>query len=125
MVGIPQKTVWLVVACAALVAQVVPQAWGSDCDRGCCVAVVHGCCTACPTKTAEPPCDCQLEARQEQPLSVDRGTSSGHDLLGRGVIADATSLEAPPALGVSREYLAASLAVPIRPTRILYGVWRN
>jgi hypothetical protein len=26
---------------------------------------------------------------------------------------------------VSREYLAASLAVPIRPTRILFGVWRN
>jgi hypothetical protein len=28
-------------------------------------------------------------------------------------------------LGVSREYLAASLAIPIRPPRILFGVWRN
>ncbi|MFM8892678.1 MAG: hypothetical protein ACKOTB_13850 [Planctomycetia bacterium] len=32
---------------------------------------------------------------------------------------------APQVLGVSREYLAASLAIPIRPPRILFGVWRN
>jgi hypothetical protein len=32
---------------------------------------------------------------------------------------------APLVLGVSREYLAASLAIPIRPPRILFGVWRN
>jgi hypothetical protein len=38
------------------------------------------------------------------------------------VVAD---LEVPQSLGVSREYLAASLAVPIRPVRILFGVWRN
>jgi hypothetical protein len=34
MVGSLQKPVWLMVACAALVAQVAPQAWGGDCDRG-------------------------------------------------------------------------------------------
>lgn len=125
MVGILQKPVWLVVACATLFAQVVPQVWSGDCDRGCCVAEVHACCPACPAETAEPPCHCRLDARQDQPLSVDRGTSPGQDLLGRGVITDSTSLEAPHALGVSREYVAASLAMPIRPMRILYGVWQN
>jgi hypothetical protein len=30
----------------------------------------------------------------------------------------------PQVLGVSREYMAASLAMPIRPPRILFGVWR-
>ena len=125
MFGILPKPVWLVVACAALVAQAVPQSWSGDCNRGCCVAEVRECCTACPAETAEPPCHCQLDARQDQPVSVDRGTSPGQDLLGRALIADSASFAAPPVLGVSREYVAAALAVPIRPTRILYGVWRN
>ena len=125
MFGILQKPVWLVVACAALVAQAVPQAWSGDCNRGCCVAEVRECCTACPAETAEPPCHCRLDARHDQPVSVDRGTSPGQDLLGRALIAESTSFAAPPALGVSREYVAASLSVPIRPMRILYGVWRN
>jgi len=124
VVEILHKPVWLVVACAALVAQVVPQAWGADCG-GCCVAEVRECCAACPAETAEPPCHCRLDARHGQPLAVDRGTSPGHDLLGRSVIADSTPFEAPHVLGVSREYVAASLSVPIRPPRILYGVWRN
>ena len=129
MAGTLQKSVWIVVASAALTAQVIPQAWSGDCDRNCCATEVHECCTACPAETTEPacepPCRCRLDARQDQPLSVNSGTSPGHDLLGRGVIADATSLEAPHTLGVSREYVAASLAVPIRPMRILCGVWRN
>ena len=125
MVGILQKPAWLVVACAALVAQVVPQAWGGDCGRGCCVAEVRERCAACPAETAEPPCHCRLDARHDQPLAVDRGTPPGHDVLGQSVIADSTPFEAPRALGVSREYVAASLSVPIRPPRILYGVWRN
>lgn len=125
MVGIPQRPVWLVMAWAALAAQVLPQVRSGDCDRGCCMAAVRECCAACPDEAAESPCHCRLEARQDQPVSVDRGTSPGQDLLGRALLADSTSVAAPPALGVSREYVAASLAVPIRPTRILYGVWRN
>jgi hypothetical protein len=130
MVRFLKTSVWLVVACAALVAQVVPQAWGGDCDRRCCAADgcgadIRECCTACPAETARPPCRCRLDARDNQPLSVDRVTPSPHEELGRGVFAYATALEAPAAVGVSREYVAASLAVPIRPTRILYGVWRN
>ncbi|MFM8495486.1 MAG: hypothetical protein ACKOEM_08155 [Planctomycetia bacterium] len=120
-----QKPVWLVVAAVALVAQVVPQAWSGDCDRGCCAAEVHECCTACPADTADPPCHCQLDARQDQPVSVLRGTSPQPDLLDQVAVADWAFTQAPHALGVSREYVAASLAVPIRPTRILYGVWRN
>lgn len=125
MVGSLQKPVWLVVACAALVAQVVPQAWGGDCGHGCCVADVRECCASCPAETAELPCHCRLDARHDQPLAVDRGTSPAHDMLERSVIADSTCFEAPHVLGVSREYVAASLSVPIRPPRILYGVWRN
>jgi hypothetical protein len=123
--GVLRKPIWLVVACAALVAQVVPQAQNGDCDRGCCTAEVRECCTACPAETAELPCHCRLEARHDQPVSVDRGKSPSQDLLGRALLADSTSFAAPPALGVSREYVAASLAVPIRPPRILYGVWRD
>ena len=125
MVRILQKPVWLMVAAVALVAQVVPQAWSGDCDRGCCAAEVHECCTGCPAETTEPPCRCQLDARQDQPLLVYRGTSPQSDLLDQVAVADWASMQAPPALGVSREYVAASLAVPIRPMRILCGVWRN
>ena len=125
MGGVLRKPVWLVVACAALAAQVLPQAQNGDCDRGCCAAEVRECCSACPAEAAEPPCHCRLEARHDQPVSVDRTKAPSQDLLGRALIADSTSLAAPPVLGVSREYVAASLAVPIRPTRILYGVWRD
>jgi hypothetical protein len=123
--AILKQRVWLAVASVALFAQAMPQAWSGDCDSGCCAAEVRACCSDCPAETAAPPCHCRLDARQDQPLSADRGLSSGHDLLGRVAIVDSTSLEAPHAIGVSREYVAASLAVPIRPVRILCGVWRN
>lgn len=125
MLRILQKPVWLVMAAVALVAQVVPRAWSGDCDRGCCVAEVHECCGGCPAATGESPCHCQLDARQDQPLSVHRGPSAQGDPLDQVAVADWESMRAPPALGVSREYVAASLAVPIRPARVLYGVWRN
>jgi len=120
-----QKPVWLAVAAVALVAQVVPRAWSADCERGCCAAEVHECCTACPAETTERPCHCQLDARQDQPLLTHRVTSPQCDLLDQVAVADLASMQAPHAIGVSREYVAASLAVPIRPTRILCGVWRN
>lgn len=120
-----QRSVWLVVACATLVVQATPAAWCADCDRGCCTAESCGGCGACPAEPASPPCHCQLDARQDQPLSAARAASSGLDLLGQVTAVDQASPEAPPALGVSREYAAALLAVPIRPVRILYGVWRD
>ena len=120
-----QKPVWLVMACVALVAQVVPQTRGGNCDRGCCAADVSACCAACPAEPAAAPCHCHLDARQDEPLSVPKGRSLDSDRLGRGTLPDSTSVEAPHSLGVSQEYYAASLSVPIRPVRVLCGVWRN
>ena len=120
-----QKSVWLMMAFVAFAAQVVPQAWGGECDRGCCVAESGACCSACPVEPAAPPCHCQLEARQDQPLSFSKGSTADRDLLEQVAVVESASLEAPYAIGVSREYAAASLSVPIRPVRVLYGVWRN
>lgn len=154
MVAHFQKPVWLVMACAAFVAQVVPQAWAGDCDRGCCAAEFRDCCavTQPPTVTAiqadpsevpagcplcealldgslapaaESPCHCQLDARQEQPLSVGGGSSPQRDDLSAWVALNASSQEAPHGPGVSRTSVAASLSIPVRPVRILYGVWRK
>jgi hypothetical protein len=115
--------VWLVVACGTFAAQVMPLASSGEC--GCCAAESHECCAACPAEPAGPPCHCRLDVRQDQPLSTQRGTSPGPDPFGQVAAGDRAALEAPPAIGVSREYLAASRAVPIRPVRILYGVWRD
>lgn len=125
MIDPVRKTLWLVVAAATLVAQAVPQAWGTECERACCVVEDHGCCSSGPVKVPDSPCHCQLDARQDEPLTTDRGTSSAPDLLPRGLAVHSASREVPQALGVSREYVASSLAVPIRPVRILQGVWRN
>ena len=119
------KQFWIVLACVALAAQVVPQALGEECDRGCCAAESAACCSACPAEPSAPPCHCQLEARQDQPLSVSKGGTPDRDLLQHVAVLESASFEAPRALGVSREYTAASRSVPIRPVRILYGVWRN
>jgi hypothetical protein len=120
------KAVWIVMACVAFAAQVVPQAWGGACDRGCCAAESDGCCcSACPAAPAAPPCHCQLDARQDLPLAVSSRSTPDRDEFEQAPVEESASLEAPPALGVSREYAAASLSVPIRPVRILYGVWRN
>ena len=120
----PQR-VWLMMAFAALAAQVASQAWCGECDRGCCAAESVAGCSACPVESSSPPCHCQLEARQDQPLSHSNGRTPGQDLCEQVALAEPASLETPRALGVSREYAAASLSVPIRPVRILYGVWRN
>ena len=125
MVRRVKQSVWLVVACGAFAAQVMPLAWSGDCECGCCAAESHECCAHCAAEPAAPPCHCRLDVRHDQPLSVPRGTSPGPDLLGRVAVGDRASLGAQPTLGVSREYVAASLAVPIRPVRILYGVWRD
>jgi len=149
-----QKSVWLVMACAAFVAQVVPQTWIGDCDRGCCAAQEADCCAislappsasrqasaeaapGCPlcaatsdghvAHTDQAPCHCQLDAKQEQSLAVPNDRSSQrHELPVWGEVADATSPGASQGLGISRAGALASLSIPIRPVRILYGVWRN
>lgn len=119
------KAVWIVMACVAFAAQVVPQIWGGDCDRGCCEAESGCCCSACPASPPAPPCHCQLDARQDLPLAVSSRSTPDRDQFEQRSLGESASLEAPHGLGVSREYAAASLSVPIRPVRILYGVWRN
>ena len=118
-----KQSVWLVVACGAFAAQVIPLAWSGEC--GCCTAESHACCAHCPAEPAAPPCHCRLDVRHDQPLPAPRSAPPGPDLLGQVAVGDRASLGAQPSLGVSREYVAASLAVPIRPVRILYGVWRD
>ena len=155
MVAHWQKPVWLAMACAAFVAQVVPQTWTGNCDRVCCAAQESDCCalplapalstsraafaeadTGCPlcaatsdgrlAHTDQAPCHCQLDARQDQSLTVPDARSSQRDELPVwGEVADTTSPEASQGLGSSRAGALASLSIPIRPVRILYGVWRN
>ncbi len=142
----PKQIVRILATCAAFVAQLAPQAFCLACDQPCCIERSSGrgltkndagvepvshcplCAAAAdfrPTETHERPCRCQLNARHDQPLSPTKGTllelAGGDVALGPAVAPP----EVPQLLGVSREYLAASLAVPIRPPRILFGVWRN
>jgi len=155
MVAYWQKPVWLVMACAAFVAQVAPQAPSGDCDRGCCAAQESDCCavafvrplsanqvepadtpTNCPlcaapvgggpAHAAESPCHCQVDARQDQPLSVHGGSSPHRDNLPVwGEVVDSASVDATHGLAASQTYLVASRSIPIRSVRILFGVWRN
>lgn len=140
------QRVWALLAGAALVAQVMPKGLCQACDQPCCgrEAGGHGSTTAnasvesaglCPacaaatvvqaTEPIERPCHCQLKARHNQPLALSRATlpslADGAVSIGPAILQPV----APQVLGVSREYLAASLAIPIRPPRILFGVWRN
>lgn len=133
------------VACAAILAQIAPQALCRACDQPCCADLAgdrgpapqdSSCQPAdtCPlcaaaanlrlVETTEQPCHCQLTARHEQPLSLSRSAapvlSAGHAALSPVAIPP----RVPQVLGVSQEYVAASLAMPIRPPRILFGVWR-
>ena len=144
---------WFVLAWAAVVAQAAPLSLCRDCSRPCCaaheaaagdaaageVATCPACAaadaTACAAaggletasggQPARDPCRCQLDARPEQPLAVARANPPRAIGGDAAIVAPAALPPAPPALGASREYLAATLAIPIRPPRILYGVWRN
>lgn len=149
-----RNPVWFVLAWAAVVAQAAPLSLCRDCERPCCAAreapagkaaadEVDTCpacaaaeATACGAADAAletassgrptgEPCRCRLDTRPEQPLAAARGNSPRVIGCDAAIAALAASPPAPPALGASREYLAATLAMPIRPPRILYGVWRN
>jgi hypothetical protein len=95
-------------------------------DGGCCQAGVAGATgTTGATGDADDPCRCRLEPRNDGSLPGHRQSSprfSGDDAA---VLPGTAPAPAPATIAVSREYLAASLSIPIRPTRILFGVWRN
>jgi len=73
------------------------------------------------------PCRCRWEAGNDQPAAAGRSRLPEIDRVAPAPapasVAVAADLEW--GRGVSREYLATLLAAPIRPPRILYGVWRN
>ena len=140
------QNAWLVAACAALVAQVAPQALCRSCDRPCCepaAANVEAAPTvpesdpadhcplcaavadACPLESNSAPCRCRLDARQDEPKTSPQGNGPSFDEVVQASVPGVALPVPRRGLGVSREYLAASLAVPIRPPRILFGVWRN
>ena len=140
-----EQLVWILAACA-VVAQIGPKASCRACDQGCCADQARtagpasteaggepsGSCPRCAasaghrsSETTDRPCRCQLHARRDQPLSVSRNTLLTFAAAGPTIGLAVTPPLAPRVLGISREHVAASLAVPIRPPRILFGVWRN
>ena len=155
MVANRQNPVWAVLACVAFVAQVVPQAWGGECGRGCCAAEDPACCsdsivpplsisrgdpadaeTGCPlcaatsdrslADTHESPCHCQLDAKHEQSLVLQEARATQRDDLPVwGEIADTSSQGGSRGLAAGQAYAEVSTSIPIRPMRVLYGVWRN
>jgi hypothetical protein len=140
-----RQFVWVVAACAVVVAHVTPKSLCHACDKPCCAVgtarpatpsteadTEHaGRCRLCApadlrqAETNERPCHCQLTARHEQPLSLSRGFLTTFADGGPTVGPAFAQPNVPQALGLSREYVAASFAMPIRPPRILFGVWRN
>ena len=140
---------WIVAAWAAVVAQALPAVCRGDCVRPCCGQQADCCdpaaagvradsggcplCAAAPPATAgaqpsdasDEPCRCHLDARQDQPLAPSKGSLLDLVAADLQAVLSAARPTPPQAIGVSREYLAASLAVPIRPLRILFGVWRD
>lgn len=135
---------WLVAACAAWAVQLAGFAIFPPCARACARCDAGDCCTGTvavpapsgcplchaadsvsPPDSAEHPCRCHLDGRPDQPISTTRVASPRLDRPGHDGLATTAQPWAPRVLGVSREYAAASLSVPIRPVRILQGVWRN
>lgn len=150
-----KQRAWVLAACAALAslaAEATSTAFCVACDRGCCTATISGSghqataagterpggCPLCAyrsgllateAETDSQPCTCQLDARQDQPLALlqnppPQDERKGDAALSCGLFCGGKRA-ASPFPGPSREYEALSLAIPIRPVRILFGVWRN
>jgi hypothetical protein len=147
-----RQLAWVMAACAAVAAQATPAAVCLACDGGCCKATISGSAdqataagaerpSGCPlcashaglnateAETDSQPCTCQLDARQDQPLALlqnppPQDERKGDAALSCGLFCGGKRA-ASPFPGPSREYEALSLAIPIRPVRILFGVWRN
>jgi hypothetical protein len=115
-----KQLAWVVAAWATLVAPAIPQA--CECP---CVEPADACGRSCcgPESPAET-CCCQLDGGQPEALLPERVAPPSVDTHHQSVSL-AAARTVPQVLGVSREYVAASLAVPIRPVRILFGVWRD
>lgn len=142
---IRRQTVWTLVACVAVAVPVAPPAACRACDRSCAigqvgdhharssdtgVGAVH--CPVCATPAdcrqadaTERPCHCLLTARQDRSPLPGRGGPPSAVAAGAACGLAVMPPEVPRVLGVSREYVMALLAVPIRPLRILFGVWRD
>jgi hypothetical protein len=115
-----KQLAWVVVAWAMLVTPALPQA--CECP---CVEPADACGrSCCAPETPAETCCCQLDVGQPEPLLPERVTPPSVDAPHQSVSL-AAAQTVPQVLGVSREYLAASLTVPIRPVRILFGVWRD
>lgn len=139
----------LVVLSGFLAAQIAAQARCDVCAKSGCHVEGGACCGAARTGSAdaagcplcraaagadlvgaetqgigEIPCRCMWEARENQPLSTSRGFPGTPDLAAQVAMLPALAVPTSGS-GFSREFLAAALAVPKRPPRILYGIWRN
>lgn len=146
MVRNRNQLAWVVAACVAVVAQIAPKPLCYACDKPCCAsqasshdsqtsdcrAELASRCPLCattadlrPDDTSEQHCDCHLNARHDQPLSATRDTLSPSSDSSVVLRLPAVPPAVPHALGLSQEYLAKLLGIPIRPPRILFGVWRN
>jgi hypothetical protein len=121
MVRSRNQCAWVLATWTAVAAPAIPQACGCPCDASPSSCSQPCCATASPAVA----CRCQLDARHDQPLVPAKSTSSSLDHQDQVAALAALTIGVPQDLGVSREYVAASLAVPIRPPRILFGVWRN
>lgn len=145
MVGSRKRLAWVMVAYAGVCAQAIPTALCHACDEPCCAApatgrgptttglriALDGGCPLCAAadlgraETTEQPCHCQLDARHDQPLAPSRSILPTFSADDHGAAPLAIPPLVPQVIGVRREYVAALLTVPIRPPRILFGVWRN
>lgn len=134
----------LLIACATAVAHASPQSLCRACERACCgerlvpsaTATMGGAdeatCPLCRSAaehgqagTAPASCRCQAEPRPDTPVAPARTAAPDADTAVGSLAAWTMPPESARLSGVSRAYLASSLAIPIRPPRILFGVWRN
>lgn len=116
--------VWVVATWATwatLAAPAIPQACCCPCDEPASICSLPCCAAEAPDAA----CRCQLHARHDQPLAPAKTRSPSLDHHEQSAAPTVVTIDVPRDLGVSREYVTAALAVPIRPPRILFGVWRN
>lgn len=124
MVRSRHQLFWVVATWATLAAPAIPQ----PCD--CPGDDAAGCCsqTCCAVESPQAPretCRCHWQPRHDQPLAPVKSAAPPLDSHEPTVASTSFTIEVPQDLAVSRDYVAASLAMPIRPPRILFGVWRN
>jgi len=133
----------LVLACAALIAQVVLAGSGSCCDPDCCTGFeADRCCppssspatreSACPLCQAvggdqgqQVPCRCHLDARHDAVATAPARAPIGIGAIDHDFVVLFHDLITTPRASLFRRMLEASRVIPSRPPRITFGVWRN